>query len=84
MSDDFLDLVKDAVIMLLVVALAIAVAVGLDCLFSVNYCDTMEDLQPEFNFKWVFWGGCMVQTPSGYWINAHHYQYQYMDANINP
>lgn len=66
-----------SIILMIAIMLAImlAVPIGFSVTYNVNYCKTMQSLQPEFEFQWVLWGGCLVQTPSGYWINAKEYKY---------
>lgn len=48
---------------------------GLEIAYEQNYCKTMKSINASFEFQWELWGGCLVKTPSGYWIHAPDYQY---------
>ena len=37
--------------------------------FQVGQCQTLTDIDPAHEYKWVFWGGCLVQTSTGRWID---------------
>lgn len=53
---------------------------GWSMIFETNYCKTMTSLNSDFEFRWELWGGCLVKTPSGYWIHAS--EYKYLEGNI--
>lgn len=48
-------------------------AAGFSIYYEKNYCKTMQEAAIDYNFQWRLWGGCMVETPSGYWVNAKDY-----------
>ena len=37
--------------------------------FQVGQCQTLTDIDPAHEYKWIFWGGCLVQTSTGRWID---------------
>lgn len=71
MNSDGLGLV---VTVILLTALAFGMIVGFSTVVEFNVCNTLQTLNPDFNFQWVLWGGCLVQTPSGYWTHADNYR----------
>lgn len=62
-------------VVVLIFSLIIGMTAGFSIVFEQNYCKTMQSLHTDFDFRWELWGGCLVKTPSGYWINASDYQY---------
>ena len=68
---------SDVVWILTAIVLMFAVLIG--CTLSMfivsekGYCNTQTELSTSFEFKWVFWGGCMVQLPDGSWAHAMDY-----------
>ena len=79
MIEDVIDFLKTIgsiiLIIVLVISILIGVVIGFDIIYNKNYCKTMQSLQPKFEFQWELWGGCLVKTPSGFWINAKDYNY---------
>lgn len=79
MNDSLLDLVKAVLVAVVIVIVVVVALFGttstISIVFEKNKCRTMTELHTDFEFKWVLWGGCMVKTPSGYWINSSEYQY---------
>jgi hypothetical protein len=73
--DDVLDFLKFLFPVFILLAIIVVAVVGLATISEKKYCDTMESINDNFEFRWGFWTGCLVQTPSGYWINAHEYNY---------
>ncbi len=73
MSDFFDFVVIPAIVVLIIVALAIGLIAGFQYTLNKNYCERMEKLAPAYNFDFSFWGGCLVQTNSGYWSSAYEY-----------
>lgn len=69
---------------LLIVTLILLIIFGISrggqIIFEQNYCKTLTTLNIDFEFRWELWGGCLVQTPSGYWIHAS--EYKYLESNI--
>ena len=55
-------------------ALLFALAAGFEIVYQKSYCNTMGELHGDaYQFQWVLWGGCLVQTPQGRWIDADDY-----------
>lgn len=69
---DFLEIMFPVFLIVVIVVGAIA---GMVAVAQKNYCNTMERLHTDFEFIYDFWAGCLVKTPSGYWIDAGEYQY---------
>jgi len=68
------DLFYGTIAVLVVIALLLVVLVGLGTVVEKKQCETFQDLHgDEYQFQWVFWGGCLVKTPEGRWIDADHY-----------
>jgi len=70
-------MIKDLMIFILVVCLAGALVfgcmIGFNIMFNINYCNTNQELMPQVNFKWVMWGGCLLEAPDGTWVSADDY-----------
>jgi hypothetical protein len=73
---------KDFIKALLVISISVVVIIGLltmfclavpSSIFNYNYCETHQTLMPHINFKWVFWGGCLLEAPDGTWVSAPDY-----------
>lgn len=73
--DGFIEFLKILGVIFGVTALFFGCVIGIVTVSEQQFCKEMESIQPDFEFNWGFWGGCRVQTPSGYWVNAHDYQY---------
>jgi len=50
-----------------------AVIVGGTVLSEIGYCNTQQALMPNVDFQWVFWGGCLLKSPDGMWVDASDY-----------
>lgn len=77
MFDNIVGFLKFVVPMILTMVLVVGSLVGIGIWFDITYeqnqCRTMESLHDEYEFKWVLWGGCLVKTHSGYWVNSDDY-----------
>lgn len=62
-----------SILFALVFTVGLIVSIGV--ISEKNYCATMQELSTEVDYRWVFWGGCMVRMESGIWINAHQLNY---------
>ena len=63
-----------AVVVILVTMLCILPMIAFDVVYNQNYCETLQSLSGDaYNYKWVFWGGCLVETPDGRWVRAEDY-----------
>ena len=73
--DDFLDLVKVG-LAFFVCAVFIVVAVGiLYLVFAVPACNDFSQLNPEYEFRFSFWNGCLVKAPNGRWVDVDAFPY---------
>jgi len=62
-----------ALIMLIVAISLVAVIVGGTIASEFGFCNTNQALMPNVDFQWVFWGGCLLKSPDGMWVNASDY-----------
>ena len=71
------DLIIPVFVFILIVACIIFGMVGSVVIMNISwnkgYCQTQKGLSPDHEFKWVFWGGCLLLLPDGTWVNAHNY-----------
>jgi hypothetical protein len=81
MDDEIWGLVKVIGCVALVFVLMIGLCIGFQCLANYQTCNTQQALNPEMSYKWVFWGGCMVQLPSGMYVPWENRQYIQGDIN---
>lgn len=62
----------------LLVLTVFALIVGLVSLcasvYNIQYCNTMTRLDSTHEYKWEFWGGCLVHLPSGRWADATEFR----------
>jgi hypothetical protein len=70
---DWKDIVGIFLVITLLLAIVIGASVGISMFFEKRQCSTLQSLNPSYDFKWVLWGGCMVKTPAGYWMDADNY-----------
>jgi len=74
MRDLFYGTIAVLVVFALLLVAVGGLGVGLEVVFEKKQCETFKDLHGDkYQFQWVFWGGCLVKTPEGRWIDADHY-----------
>jgi hypothetical protein len=62
------EIVEFAVGIGLLVGVVISGLFGLIGYFEYRACETLAMVNPERNFEWQFWSGCMIEMPDGtYW-----------------
>ena len=72
--DFFATVICAIVLTVVVLALIIAPIVGLNVYFEKGKCKQFTAMHSDdFEFQWVFYGGCMVKTPDGRWVDASQY-----------
>ena len=69
-------------IVALVISLCIGSGVALDSFIAFNHCQQMQELTQQYEFQWIFWGGCRVRLENGYWLNVQDYEDMYGDFNL--
>lgn len=67
-------MLRDSIIFIvavvLVFALIIGVAVVVTYVTGKAACDDFAARNPEYEFQYSFWNGCMVKLPNGMWLSA--------------
>lgn len=62
-----------AVCCILVLVSICVVSTAIVTISNIGYCNTQQQLMPNIEFQWVFWGGCLLKAPDGMWVNAEDY-----------
>lgn len=57
----------------IILAIIFGMIIGLTSLSTHNACVELVNLNSSYQFHWDFWNGCLVQTPSGYWVSIDKY-----------
>ena len=62
------------VIALVICALITIPIVALNIYFEKGQCKQLTAMHSDdFEFQWVFYGGCMAKTSEGRWVDADEY-----------
>lgn len=72
--DDLWFTIKFILSVILILAIILGVVAGFVSLVGYNSCHQLVLLNPTNHFHWDFWNGCLVQTPSGFWVFPSNYQ----------
>lgn len=70
---DFLEFLGTVVACILLFALVFGLIFGTCYVISALQCNTLQKLNPTYHYQMQGWGGCMVQTPNGYWVSYDKY-----------
>jgi len=63
-----------AVVSMVFILVLIAPIIAIDVYFEKGRCEQFTAMHSnDFEFQWVFYGGCMVKTDSGRWVDASEY-----------
>ena len=60
-------------IVVLLVVMIFAPIMGFSMAWERQYCETQKKLSTGYEFQWETFGGCMVETPNGFWVHAPDY-----------
>lgn len=43
--------------------------------FDIGTCNTLTELNPDYNFQYRFFGGCLMETGNGFWLPVENIKY---------
>ena len=75
---------KAALIILVILAILIgmfACPLVMSIPFQVSKCNLMEQNDQNHQYEWLLFGGCMVQTDTGYWVNINDIPFSELGIN---
>lgn len=72
MSEDLKDLLKASIVIGLIVVVMISVVVLISYFSLKAGCSEYANINPEMEFKFAFWNGCLVKLPDGMWMSAKY------------
>lgn len=78
------DLKMAAWIGLLLVSLLVVSVLAISVMsipFEVGQCKTLKQIDTSHKYQWVLWGGCLVETSDGYWIDPDNIKHN--DVNLH-
>lgn len=52
-----------------------ASVIGFSITYNYQYCMAQARINTQYEFQWIFWGGCMIKLPSGLWIPANYVRF---------
>ena len=65
---------KDILGVFLLTLIAVALIVGAIAVGSSwmarQQCNQLSTLASDYEFKWNFWTGCLVEMPNGFWVSV--------------
>ena len=68
-------------IVAVVIGIPASILIVLNILFNINFCNNLAELNPDRNFEWRFFGGCLMQTQEGVWLQLE--DITFLDEPIN-
>lgn len=68
--DELVDIVKCVVLPVVILgSIFVGLVGGLVVISERSICHTLTAIDQEHSYRWTFWTGCLVQTPSGRWVH---------------
>lgn len=78
----------DLVVVFVIISVIVAVTFG--CGVFATYisgdttCSEFASQNPQYQFKYTFWNGCLVRTPNGVWLSASKMNWVNGEIKIEP
>ena len=81
MKDNIVTFLGFVGIIVLIIAIPVLILSGINIMFNVNLCDNLAELNPDRHFEWRLFGGCLMQTQEGIWLQMD--DITFLDKPIN-